>query len=71
VNGRLDRQPEPTDPKPQVGPEARLLVCVGCGRPLGGDPEDDPVGESGMPLCGECNRARNFDALGLELGWPE
>jgi hypothetical protein len=38
------------------------LICGGCGRPLLGDPEDDPAGENGLPLCGDCNRARNFDA---------
>ncbi len=39
------------------------FVCVACGRPLLGDPEDDPIGESGLPLCGECNRERNFAAI--------
>jgi hypothetical protein len=39
------------------------FICAACGRPLLGDPEDDPAGESGLPLCGECDRARNFDAL--------
>ncbi len=39
------------------------LECASCGRPLIDDAEDDPVGESGLPLCGECNRARNFDAI--------
>jgi hypothetical protein len=35
--------------------------CATCGRALDGDPDDDPLGENGQPLCGECNRARNFD----------
>ncbi len=39
------------------------LFCATCGRRLGTDPEDDPEGESGRPLCGECNRARNFDVI--------
>jgi hypothetical protein len=39
------------------------LLCAACGRPLLGDLEDDPAGESGLPLCGECDRARNFDAM--------
>lgn len=38
------------------------LECIACGRPLLDDPEDDPI-EGGQPLCGECNRARNFDAI--------
>ena len=38
-------------------------ACVACGRPLLGDREDDPVGAAGLALCGDCNRARNFDAF--------
>ena len=50
------------------------LECATCGRLLDGDPEDEPEGESGLPLCGLCNRGRNFDALVEELseddhGW--
>jgi hypothetical protein len=44
------------------------LLCVACGRPLLDDPEDDPFGSSGMPMCGDCNRARNFDAIEEPLG---
>ena len=36
-------------------------TCASCGRELDGDPEDDPT-DAGGPICGECNRARNFDA---------
>jgi hypothetical protein len=39
------------------------LMCAGCGRPLLGDPEDDPTGESGQPLGGECVRELNFAAV--------
>jgi hypothetical protein len=47
------------------------LACATCGRPLGTDPEDEPDGDAGLPICGECNRERNFAAieevdLGLE-----
>ncbi len=45
-----------------VNPRSAALFCSGCGRPLGGDPEDDPTGEAGMPICGECNRSRDLDA---------
>jgi len=38
-------------------------ACAHCGRLLLDDLEDDPVGESGPPLCGECNRNRNFAAV--------
>jgi len=45
--------------------EEELLRCLTCGTPLGSDPEDDPEGEGkGRPICGECNRARNFDVFG-------
>ena len=37
------------------------LECATCGRLFDGDPEEDPVGESGLPMCGECNRTRNFE----------
>jgi hypothetical protein len=37
------------------------LRCGSCGRILDGDLEDDPLGNGGRPICGECNRARNFD----------
>lgn len=44
------------------------LRCGSCGRPLAGDPDDEPDGGGhGQPICGACNRARNFDALLVEL----
>jgi hypothetical protein len=42
---------------------ARGLACATCGRILGNDREDEPTGDAGRPICGECNRARNFDVL--------
>jgi hypothetical protein len=39
-----------------------ILICASCGKPLGFDPDDDPAGDAGQPICGECDRARNFDA---------
>ncbi len=46
-----------------------VLTCASCGRPLKGDDEDEPEGDAGQPICGECNRARNFDAIERE-DWP-
>jgi hypothetical protein len=39
------------------------LACATCDRPLGTDPEDEPAGDTGLPICGECNRERNFVAI--------
>jgi hypothetical protein len=40
------------------------LACATCGRLLlGSDPEDEPDGDAGLPICGECNRERNFAAI--------
>ena len=36
------------------------LRCVTCGRVLNGDPDEDPTGDVGMPICGECYRERDF-----------
>ena len=46
------------------------LACATCGRLLEGlDPEDEPDGDAGRPICGECNRERNFAAIEeVELG---
>ncbi len=45
------------------------LECATCGRVLGQDPEDEPDGDAGEPICGECNRARNFDVLVAHDPW--
>ena len=39
------------------------VTCATCGRPLGTDPEDELDGDAGRPICGECYRAQNFDAI--------
>jgi hypothetical protein len=39
------------------------LACATCGRILGNDRDDEPRGDAGRPICGECNRARNFDLV--------
>ena len=40
-----------------------MELCGNCGTPLDDDPDDDPMGgPDGQPLCGECDRNRNFAA---------
>lgn len=39
------------------------VTCATCGAALGTDPEDELDGDAGRPICGECNRARNFDTM--------
>ncbi len=43
--------------------DQQLPACLTCGRQLGSDPEDEPTGDAGGPICGECNRSRNFDVM--------
>lgn len=43
-------------------------VCATCGRPLTGlDPDEDEVGDAGLPICGECARERDFFDLEIEM----
>ena len=37
-----------------------ILICATCGLPLTGDPGEDPTGDAGMPICGNCARERDF-----------
>jgi hypothetical protein len=40
------------------------LACASCGRLFVGlDPEDEPEGDAGRPICSECNRERTFAAI--------
>ena len=48
-----------TDPFPR---------CATCGRALGGDPDEDPTGDAGQPICGECARERDFFAMDIADG---
>lgn len=45
-----------------------VLDCGACGRPLDGDVEDDPTGDAGRPLCGECARERDFFVMDASDG---
>ena len=45
-----------------------VLRCATCGRALDGDPDEDPTGDGGQPICGECERGRNFFIVDLSDG---
>jgi hypothetical protein len=46
-----------------------ILRCANCGSPLNGDPDEDPTGDAGMPICGNCARERDwFDIEVFEDG---
>lgn len=45
--------------------------CATCGAELGDDPEDEPTGDADLPICGECNRSRNFDAIEEVVLWQD
>lgn len=42
------------------GPEVPALECTLCGRPLGGNTDDQPDWPTG-PMCGDCYQARELD----------
>ena len=46
----------------------KTVVCATCGAPLDGDPDEDPTGDAGRPICGECERNRDFLALDIQDG---
>jgi hypothetical protein len=43
-------------------------LCATCGRALDGDPDEDPTGDGGDPICGECSRERDFFVMDLADG---
>jgi len=48
--------------------DATPLLCSRCGRPLDGiDPDEEPVGWDGQPVCGECVREREFIDQEVEM----
>ncbi len=49
-------------------PEPDVLRCATCGAALDGDPDEDPTGDAGMPICGECERNRDFLAMDIADG---
>ena len=48
--------------------DAASFACVRCGRFLTGqDTDEDPGGDQGHPLCGECARERDFIDFEIEV----
>ena len=45
-----------------------MARCATCGRVLDGDPDADPTGDAGQPICGECARERDFFVLDISDG---
>jgi hypothetical protein len=41
------------------------LFCAAYGTPLTGDPDEDPSGDAGMPICGNCARERDFFVMDM------
>jgi len=39
------------------------LRCATCDRALSGDPDEDPTGDAGQPICGECYREREYFSM--------
>ena len=35
---------------------------------LSGDPDEDPTGDAGMPICGNCARERDFFVMDIADG---
>ncbi len=44
------------------------LLCATCATPLSGDPDEDPTGDAGMPICGNCARERDFFVMDIADG---
>jgi hypothetical protein len=44
------------------------IICATCGHALIGDPDEDPTGDAGMAICGECSRERDFFAMDVADG---
>ncbi len=44
------------------------MRCATCGRALDGDVDEDPTGDAGRPICGECERERDLFAMDIADG---
>jgi len=44
------------------------IRCASCGNALDGDPDEDPTGDAGLPICGECARSRDFFVMDVADG---
>ncbi len=48
--------------------DGMTLRCATCDRGLDGDPDEDPTGDAGRPICGECARERDFFVMDIADG---
>ncbi len=65
-----DRAVVDRDRREGVAVDDTFLRCATCGRVLDADPDEDPTGDAGKPICGECARDNDFltiDMLDGEL----
>jgi hypothetical protein len=63
-----DHDAKPEGDEPALSSDAAALTCATCSRALDGDPDEDPTGDAGMPICGECARERDFFVLDVSDG---
>ena len=56
-------EPDAIDALDAVDVVDAVVRCATCGSALDGDPDEDPTGDAGLPICGTCARARDFDAI--------
>ena len=42
-----------------------VLRCATCGGALDGDPDEEPTGDAGRPICGNCYRERDFFVMDM------
>jgi hypothetical protein len=61
--GRMGMTSDTARPRRWLVNDEDVIFCDRCGAPLLDDPDDDATGgPDGTPLCGECDRNRNFAA---------
>jgi hypothetical protein len=64
----MDPVREAADEAPEAIAAESMVRCASCGHALDGDPDEDPTGDAGLPICGECARSRDFFVLDIADG---